>query len=104
GFDQMASNCRGCTRCVYDTGGTPACAAGDFCLQPGTCPPANPGAGNSGPGVYGDVTAKANVHLKAGCYNINSLTENGGGTLNTESGPVVVNIAGAGQSTPFDLT
>ena len=44
------------------------------------------------------------MHLKAGCYNINSLTENGGGTLYIDSGPVVVNIAGTGQSTPFDLT
>jgi len=103
-LNNKATNCGGITGCSYDTGGTPACTAGDFCLQPGTCPPANPGAGNSVPGVYGDVTAKGNVHLKAGCYNINSLTENGGGTLYIDSGPVVVNIAGTGQSTPFDLT
>lgn len=101
-LNNSAGNCGAVSGCTYDTSG--GCAAGSFCLAPGTCPPANPGVGNSGPGVYGDITVKGTVHLSAGCYNINSFTENGGGTLIIDSGPVVVNIAGTGQSTPFDLT
>jgi Tfp pilus assembly protein PilX len=103
-LNNHAGDCGGISGCSYDTTGSPACASGDFCLQPGTCPPANPGAGNSGPGVYGDVTVKGNVHLKAGCYNINSLTENGGGALYIDSGTVTLNIAGTGQTTPLTLT
>jgi hypothetical protein len=81
------------------TGVSPSCASGDICLGPGSCPPT---AG--GPGIYGDLTVKGTVHLSAGCYNINSLTENGQGTIQIDSGPVVLNIAGSGQTTPLDLT
>ncbi len=101
-LNNSSANCSGISGCTFSTTG--GCASGAFCLAPGTCPPANPGAGNSGPGVYGDITAKGNVHLSAGCYNINSFTENGGGTLIIDSGPVVLNIAGTGQTTPFSLT
>jgi hypothetical protein len=87
------------------TGVAPSCASGDFCLAPGLCP-----ATAGGPvtttlgGLYGDLTVKGTVHLSAGCYNINSLTENGGGTITVDSGPVVLNIAGTGQTTPIQLT
>jgi Tfp pilus assembly protein PilX len=87
--------------CTLGTGILPSCTSGDICLAPssGSCPPT---AG--GPGIYGDITIKGTVHLSAGCYNINSLTENGQGTLTIDNGPVIVNVAGSGQSTPIDLT
>ena len=113
-LDQHASDCGSVNGCVYGTGhgiNQNGCTNGDFCLTPGMCPPATPTSpALSGPGVYGDLTVKGTVHLSAGCYNINSLTENGQGTLTIDSGPVVVYIAGSGGtgnpplSTPIDLT
>ena len=108
-LNNHAGDCGGINGCIYGTGmhgvnanGYPN---GDFGLTPGTCPPATPtGPALSGPGVFGDITVKGTVHLSAGCYNINSLTENGGGTLTIDSGPVILNIAGTGQSTPIQLT
>jgi len=94
------TDCGAVNGCSY---GSPV--AGDFYLAPGTCPPAV-----GGPGIYDNLTIKGNVHLltaAAGtkaCYNINSLTENGGGTLIVDSGPVIVNVAGVGASTPLDFT
>jgi Tfp pilus assembly protein PilX len=107
-----AADCGGVNGCVAGTGAPPSgngCTSGDICLAPGTCPPATPTApALSGPGVFGDITVKGTVHLSTGCYNINSLVENGGGTLIIDSGPVVVNIAGGPPSspvgTPLDLT
>jgi Tfp pilus assembly protein PilX len=90
-LNNKSSDCSGITGCTYS--GT------DFYLAPGTCPPSS-----SGPGVYGNITIKGNAHLSAGCYNINSLTENGGGTLYIDSGPVTFNLAGSGSTTPLDLT
>jgi Tfp pilus assembly protein PilX len=108
-LNNSGSNCSGISGCTFSTGG--GCASGDFCLAPGTCPPAAPvSPALSGPGVYGDLTIKGTVHLSAGCYNINSLTENGHGAITIDSGPVIVNIAGSGGagnpplSTPVDLT
>jgi Tfp pilus assembly protein PilX len=111
-----AGNCGIVTSCIYGTGmhgvnanGYPA---GDFGLQPSTTPiiptPTLPAL--SGPGLYGDITIKGTVHLSQGYYNINSLTENGGGKLIIDSGPVIVYIAGGPQppgtpvATPIDLT
>jgi hypothetical protein len=91
--------------CIATAGCFPAaglCPSG-YCLAPGTCPPANPGAGNSGAGVYGDLTVKGELHFSAGCYNINSLTENGGGSLTIDSGPVILNVAGTGTTSPITL-
>jgi Tfp pilus assembly protein PilX len=101
-LNNQASDCGTVVGCTYGTGPLPGgngCASGDFCLVPGTCPPLA-----TGPGLYGNITIKGNVHLSSGCYNINSLTENGGGTLTIDSGSVVVNVAGSGVSTPIDLT
>jgi len=111
-LNNHAGDCGGISSCVYGTGhgvNQNGCTSGDFCLTPGTCPPATPtGPALSGPGVFGDITVKGTVHLSAGCYNINSLTENGQGTLTIDSGPVVVYIAGGPSSspvgTPIDLT
>ena len=92
-----ANDCGGVTGCGYSTAS--GCTSGDFCLAPGTCPPLS-----TGPGLYGNVTVKGNAHLTAGCYNINSLTENGGGTIIVDSGPVILNIAGSGTTSPIALT
>ena len=89
------------TGCTFGVSG--GCTAGDFCLAPGTCPATSGGAVTGG-GVYGDITVKGNVHLTSGCYNIDSFTENGGGTLIIDSGPVVINVAGSGGGTVMDLT
>jgi Tfp pilus assembly protein PilX len=104
-LDQHATDCGIVSSCIYGTGhgvNQNGCTSGDFCLQPSTTPdiptPALPAL--SGPGLYGDITIKGNVHLSAGYYNINSLTENGGGTLIIDSGPVIVHIAGGPPSSP----
>jgi hypothetical protein len=107
-LNNSASDCSGVSGCTYGTGPAPAgngCPSGDFCLAPGSCPPSV-----SGPGLLADLTIKGTVHLSAGpggipgCYNINSLSENGQGTITIDSGPVVVNVAGNGASTAIDLT
>jgi len=51
------------------------------------------------PGSYGDIsiTGQANLHLSAGTYNINSLSEQTAQSgLIIDSGPVIVNVAGNG--------
>jgi hypothetical protein len=63
-------------------------------------------AGNSMlPGTYGNVVVSSgtNLVLTAGTYNINSITLNGNATI-TVTGPVVINVAGVGQTTAIDLT
>ncbi len=110
-LNNKASDCGGVIGCSVGTGVAPSCASGDFCLAPGICPTTlgGPVVTTLG-GLYGDVTVKGTVHLSAGCYNINSLTENGGGTLTIDSGPVILNIAGSGGtgnpplSNPINLT
>ena len=62
-------------------------------------------------GTYGDIqiTASATLTLAGGTvanpaiYNFNSISEAGQGTL-AVTGPVVVNIAGVGQTTVLDLS
>ncbi len=56
------------------------------------------------PGTYGNVVVSSgtNLTLTTGTYNLNSLTLQGNATI-TVNGPVVINIAGVGQSTPVDL-
>ena len=50
------------------------------------------------------VNAGAVLHLNAGIYVLNSLTMNGNSTIVVDSGPVVVQVAGVGQSTPITIT
>ena len=89
----QATDCAGVTGCSY---GTPSCTAGDFCLAPGPCP--LPGS-VSGNGFYGNVSLHGNVHLSAGCYDINTLTEqSAGATVYIDSGPAIVNIAALDSS------
>lgn len=86
------------TGCTYDT--SQGCAKNDFCLAPGGCPQDSP-AGT--PATYGNITVKGNLHLSKGCYNINSLVENGQGSIIIDPpGPVVINIAGYGPAGPTD--
>ena len=59
------------------------------------------------PGSYGNVSLNggATLHLTAGTYNINSLTEAGQGTIVVDSGPVILNVAGTSVSgAVVDLT
>jgi hypothetical protein len=54
----------------------------------------------------GDVTLNggANLHLSAGTYNINSITETGNTAVILDSTPVILNVTGTGQTTPVNLT
>jgi Tfp pilus assembly protein PilX len=61
-------------------------------------PNSNPGFGNIA------VNGGATIHLSAGTYTFNSLTLNGGSTIVVDSGPVILQIAGAGVATPLDLS
>ncbi len=61
------------------------------------------------PGQYGNVsmTGGVTVHLTQGVYNVNTWSLAGNSTLIIDSGPVVINIAGAGLgggNAAFDLT
>jgi Tfp pilus assembly protein PilX len=93
-LNNSAANCTGVVGCTFNS------VTKDFTLSPGVCP--NPSI--LGPGLYGNITIQGNVHVSTGCYNINSLTENGQGALIVDSGPVIINIAGTSQTTPVDLT
>jgi hypothetical protein len=64
-----------------------------------------PGCKSSGPditippGSYGNIaiSGQANLHLSAGTYNINSLSEQSAGSgIIIDSGPVILNVAGNG--------
>jgi hypothetical protein len=49
------------------------------------------------PGGYGNLSATGGttLHLRAGTYNFNSLTLSGNSILYVDSGPVIINLAGA---------
>jgi hypothetical protein len=61
------------------------------------------------PGSYGNITFQGNVTMTGGTvanpavYTMNSLTFNGNANV-TISGPVVINLAGVGQSTVLSMT
>ena len=81
-----------------------------------SCPSGMTGCTNTGsktvslaPGQYGNVTASGGttVHVGKGTYNFNSLTLSGKSILYVDSGPVIVNLAGAslsGGSPAMDVT
>jgi hypothetical protein len=50
------------------------------------------------------LTGGAILHLKAGNYSFNSISMQGNSSIIVDSGPVILNITGTGQSTPIDLT
>jgi hypothetical protein len=53
----------------------------------------------------GNVSVEGNKELRlhAGIYELNSLSLAGNGTITVASGPVIIKIAGQGESTPLDL-
>lgn len=53
------------------------------------------------PGAYGNITVTSGsvLHLQAGTYDINSITETGSGTVVIDSGPVILNVTGNDIST-----
>jgi hypothetical protein len=63
---------------------------------------------NLAPGQYGNLSLSGGTtaHLSKGIYNVNSLSLSGNSILVADSGPVVVNIAGASVSgnTALDLS
>ena len=50
------------------------------------------------------VTGGATMHLSAGTYVVNSLSLAGGSTIVVDSGPVIFQVAGVGESVPIDLS
>src|SRR6202007_3279079 len=61
------------------------------------CTPAGSKSVSLAPGQYGNlnVSGGTTVHVKAGTYNVNSLTLSGNSILYLDSWPVVINLAGA---------
>jgi hypothetical protein len=79
----VVTNCTG-TNKVYTLTGGPVTANGSCTAGTAT--------------TFGNITLNggAALHFGAGCYNINSLIENGSSTVVIDSGPVIINIAGTG--------
>jgi len=72
-----------------------------------SCPSGLTGCTNNGsknvslvPGQYGNITISGGTtaHVTSGTYNFNSLSLTGNSVLYVDSGPVVINLAGAGLS------
>jgi hypothetical protein len=63
----------------------------------------NPAGGHL---LLGDVrlAAGATLHLQAGVYDINSIALAGNSNVVLDSGPVILNVVGTGQTTPIDFT
>jgi hypothetical protein len=51
-----------------------------------------------------NLNGAAVVHLKAGIYELNSLTLNGNSKIIVDTGPVIIKIKGEGVTTPLDLS
>lgn len=49
------------------------------------------------------LNSGATVHLKAGIYNVNSIQVNGNANLVIDTGPVYLNVAGAGSDEPISF-
>jgi hypothetical protein len=58
------------------------------------------------PGTYGNLnlSGQAVVHLTAGTYTMNAMSMSGNSEVIVDSGPVIINLAGQGQTTVMDLT
>lgn len=56
--------------------------------------------------LLGDIklTAGATLHLKAGTYDVNSISLAGNSNVVIDSGPVVFNVVGSGQTDPVDFS
>jgi hypothetical protein len=95
---------------AMDFAGGGGCAAGvPDCTSVGGVATIDPGgiAGGAGSIVQlGNVNlgSHAEIHLKAGIYEINSLTMQAHATIHIDDGPVVFQIAGQGVTTVLDIT
>lgn len=80
-------------------GATPSCSSSgaDITLT---------GGSQAAPLTLGNVnvTVKGVLHLTAGYYNFNSINVGALSSIVIDSGPVVLNIAGEGESTPIDFS
>ena len=83
-----------------------------FPAPPAGSPDVN-GTQTIGPGNYGDINLSGNktLSLQPGVYNINSLSLSGNSTfqlvpdpITGKYGKVVINVTGAGNSTPISIT
>ena len=107
-----------CPDGVQETGGAGLLAGNNVIAQPAvtvaTPPVPNPTPPTTNlnnptslvPGTYGDInlTGQTALTLAPGVYNINSISETGQSTITiSPPGAVVINVAGAGQTTPIDL-
>jgi hypothetical protein len=87
---------------TFNSGGCPAGAP--FCT-------ASAGGSTISPPTASTVIQMGNVnlnggavvHLKAGIYEVNSLTLNGSSKIVVDTGPVIFKIQGTGVTTPLDL-
>jgi hypothetical protein len=70
-------------------------AAGNLVLDP---------LGGTLQGADVKLTGGTTLHLKAGSYSFNSISLQGNSNLVVDSGPVILNITGTGQTTPIDLS
>jgi len=70
------------------------------------CTPGTPSGLALAPGSYGNVhlTGQGIIHLSTGTYTINSIDLTGNSKVVIDSGPVVLNVAGQGVTTPVDFT
>ena len=55
--------------------------------------------------LFGNVNVNAGdiIHLKAGVYNMNSITLGGNAQIIVDTGPVVINVAGVGTNAPISM-
>ncbi len=87
------------------TAGTCSTASGDMVLNPD-------GAGGACASSHTcsmslrniNMNGNKDLHLKAGTYNIDSLTQSGNTRLILDSTPVVINVTGSAGGTVFNLT
>jgi hypothetical protein len=93
------------TNITFNTGGCPAGPPwAPFCT-------ASAGGSTISPPTASTVVQMGNVnlngaavvHLKAGIYELNSLTLNGNSKIIVDTGPVIIKIKGQGVTTPLDL-
>ena len=82
--------------CPTGLSGCTKLSNGDKSLAPGT---------TASPAAYGNVstTNSARLHLKAGAYNLNSLSVDNATQIILDSVPVTINIVGTGKTQPFWL-
>ena len=90
------------TNITFNAGGCPAGAP--FCT-------ASAGGSTISPPTASTVIQMGNinmnggavVHLRAGIYEVNSLTLNGSSKIVIDTGPVIIKVKGQGVTTPLDL-